>query len=353
MTQKSSNVFSIGRKQRCMICLSTRLETMVVTCDKWYVSIFFFVCIPILSIGISIAKDFKYYQKELHVFVWLDFIALVIALILSSVNYKNIINDVRGQIIGATNGSRDWYLLITERFYEQVFLILNFTFFCFAIATLLFPLWELFLIQIIYFTFSLNNHFQAKLSIQMTGDNLARGVQRTLDLNHWFNGENGPAVIGYSVVISIVFLLVWKGDEINIPFFCNTDRLHALRSDWKPIFVDIIEAMAAGVAGYHIALSTISFKRGHNASAARLLEIEPAINWVKDPSFVAAVKKQTAPDRFLILIVASVVISLSIMIYAQLNGLQNIRYPNNEVVKGGLDNPNMSVKIQTNESDIK
>jgi hypothetical protein len=265
---------------------------------------------------------------------------------LSSWNYKDIINDVRAQIGTAAENSHDWYLLITERFYEQVFLILNFIFFCFAIATLLFPLWELFSIQIIYFMFSLNNHFQAKLSIQMTGDNLVRGVQRTLDLNHWFNGENGPAVIGYFVVICIVFLLVWIGNEINVPFFCKTKWLHALRPEWRPVFVDVIEAMAAGVAGYHIALSTISFKRGHNASAVRLLEKEPARSWIKDPSFVAAVKKQTSPDRFLIFIVASVVMSLLIMLYAQRHGLQNIHYPGNEVVKGQMSNSDQSVKIK-------
>ena len=109
---------------------------------------------------------------------------------------------------------------------------------------------------------------------------------------------------------SLVYLIVTNAGDFNTPFFKYAPWFHAVHREWKPVFGDIIEAMVAGAAGFHIALSTISFKIAHRASPSRLLEKRGAENLVNNPEFVEDVRKESTPVILFLSAIAAVSISI-------------------------------------------
>ena len=201
MSTAEGGSFSIGKRQRRVILWSTKVNWLAIRLRKlyWLALLIFGAIVAVVAIHIS--RSWSVYGTQFHIFVCLELIAIWGAILFSSWNYVEIIEKIHTYILSGevTVETNDWYILIKERMYEQLFAVANVFFFLFAIYWITAPLLQLFFIQIIYFLFVWNNYIQSKLSLEMKlNANVARGVRRALDLRHWFYGENGPAVIGLS-----------------------------------------------------------------------------------------------------------------------------------------------------------
>jgi len=234
---------------------SDLVERMFVCCDNNVVIVgIAMYSVAVVTVILAFILSSKK-SSELHAFVVLELLAVICAFHLSVRSYKSSVRGIREKVAVAKPTTYEHKILLQERMSEQLFAIGNVVPFYGALATAFAPVWHLFAIQAIYFLFFLNNSHQANRSFELVKNSQLQdirkhGAERTLDLLHWCRVENGPTVIGYWLVIFVVAIIV------------------VLRQGVSP---DMIEVFAAGVAGYHLALSTISYRLAHTASTARLI----------------------------------------------------------------------------------
>jgi hypothetical protein len=114
------------------------------------------------------------------------------------------------------------------------------------------------------------------------------------DLHHAYYGENAPTVFGYMLAIIGIAVLVHYADRLQ--FTLVEERTVALvPAKWGGAFPDIIKALAAGIAGYHVALSTISFWYSHNASASHVMNMAGTEQLVDNEEFKVNLNKGIIP----------------------------------------------------------
>ena len=234
------------------------------------------------------------WQELIHLngFSLIDVSVVFLASLVSSRSYLKVAKEINNRISSFDDGTIHWYLLRKEMLIEQVSFVINIFAFFLAMIFIAEPLKHLWAINLIYFLFCINNHLQSRVANSVSGNSFLfrYAYTRFFLQQRWLNSENFPAVIGYSAIIVLITLIInGKGQihlptNINIQFFSNG------------IFhIDIIKAFAAGVAGYHLGLSTCSYTFG-------LKEIqEPTVCILVDPAGVKNQMDRTVNSKTLVL----------------------------------------------------
>ncbi|MGH8559921.1 MAG: hypothetical protein ACRESZ_21210 [Methylococcales bacterium] len=250
------------------------------------------------------------------IFVVMEFFAVLLALGYSTYSYSLTIGRIRTRDIPGIS-TESQYILIKERAYEQIFRFVNVTLFVVALSTILNPIWHIFFVQAIYFCFVLNNYLQLQLSLGLW-DEAGLGIERALDLNHWLTSENGAAVFGYLFILVVISFLyfVKNNDPIFgswLSFSLGEGRpLSLLKHDWEPMFQDMIKALGAGVAGYHLALSTAGFFFSHRSGATNLITYKKVADLIRNDKdkFRAHIEANVVSKGLFWWVVVAFVISL-------------------------------------------
>lgn len=194
---------------------------------------------------------------------------VIAAACVSTINFQRSTARIDYCIPVETRGSCEWYALIVARLCEQLFAILNVILFVLAIISLLYPFWHLFTISVIYWAFSLNNYVQSRLAFPLIRSRV-HGISRILDLQHWLKSENGPATVGYAAVMCVLAFLSHKMNA-------SSSGSRMLPEIWKnpDVLGEVVVAFSSGVAGYHLALSTLGYLIGHPNHPSRIIDNHP------------------------------------------------------------------------------
>lgn len=238
------------------------------------------VVLTLLAMGLlvyGITNDTRpHFLTEISYLSLIELLVVTLAACVSTFSFHRSTRAIESQILQASKhskGSNDWYTLVFSRLCEQAFLVINVILFLIAIFSLLRPFVHLAAITAIYWAFALNNYVQSRLGFNLdypTDDVFTR----VLDLQHWLKSENMPATFGYSVVMVLLWFIVKRvpaGSEA-------TSLISPLVPEiWRQaeVLPQIVVAFAAGVAGYHLALSTFGYLVSHRNLPSMIVTKHP------------------------------------------------------------------------------
>lgn len=260
-----------------------------------FVKSFYFIIIVIVLLLLN-KNDFlaPLWEELIHLngFSFLDISVVFLASLVSSRSYLKVATEINNRISSFDEGAIDWYLLRKEMLIEQVSFILNILAFFLAMIFIAVPLKHLWAINLIYFLFGINNHLQSRVANSITSNALSSYAYTRFHLQQqWLKSENFPAVIGYSSIIVLITLIINGKGQIHL-----SENIKLLFFSNGTFHIDIIKAFAAGVAGYHLGLSTCSYTLG-------LKEIEePNVCILVDPAGVRNKMDRTVNSKSLVFV---------------------------------------------------
>jgi hypothetical protein len=292
-----------------------------------------------------------HYWSKMNVFVLVELGVVAVAFLFSGIYYKESIGTISKKIDAQNgNGKR---VLEKMRLAEQSFAALNFLSFAFALWYVLQPLRHLFGIQIIYTCFAANNVLQAYFSAQLAvldsssgsgavsnSDLKQYGMIRAIDLKHLYYAENWPTVFGYMFVIFGIWMLT---NLIDTKILGDYEfRFPVIRDEWRTTFPDMIKALAAGVAGYHVALSTFIFQVSRKKADAKHLVEKPTEEVDTDyAAFMKGLTLRVKPEKRSVLCSHFVCLGL----FALISGIFVFCWPERGV-NGNPENPPNRTRLQ-------
>jgi hypothetical protein len=269
-------------------------------------------------------RDFlmDHYQRW-SVFAKVEGFAVILAVILSQFSYGESVDSI-GQQQKLLNSTRpanekqkttteasavtqqstadtgDQFALRVALFWDQLFALVNFALFAIAFCTIPRPLWHILSIQSVLAFFALNNFLQKRIALKLQSLEIRHAaVMRAMDNHHWLFSENGPSVVGYCLVILLLSAFgLWHSA--------------VLASDQVPYFTHLLEAVAAGVAGYQISLSTATYFLFHKFSSVRALDF-PGFKPVCNDNQLMEYLRGIGPGWFLALVFGTFFASVGIV----------------------------------------
>jgi hypothetical protein len=278
--------------------------------DKLYGFVIHRVTITLLLLtatgaGVYYSDFIKNNLNAWSVFSRVEALAVVVAFILSQFSYGSSVESIARQQneLAKQQGDndRDEYRFRLALFSDQFFALVNLILFALAVCLISYPLWHILCIQAVLFAFSINNFFQRSLALELeskVGRHAA--IIRAMDMHHWLFSENGPGVVGYLIVILLLSCFGhWRGSF--------------LRQDQIARFPELLEAVAAGVAGYQISLSTAVYFFFHDFRTARALEFAGFASACDDRNLVKHIRKM-GPSWFMIVVAVTFLGSVFIVI---------------------------------------